>query len=483
MTEPIRSICIGIVGNDPQLESILQIIANKELISIFPEIKVRGIASAMGPFDQELIIELGAHVYSDCPEMLRAHPEINTLLVIEDNAELLTTLRREVPPSVSIIDPRVVAFLGEFIVQERFCPSCKTDLFAAQSMLRTVLNAVTDDILLIDTKRNILDVNKNVCTRLGQPREHFIGQPSWTAWGRQAVSWEGKKELDPFVRALKTGEKSEGVHSQINAQGNLQYYRIYVYPITDDHGTITSFLEMQRDISDRTHMEKRLQQSEKMAALGELAAYIAHEIRNPLVSIGGFAGSLLKTDSLPATILHKVQIIRDEAKRLDDILRGILNFAKPATQTKNTVNANLVVEETMQLMGMGCDKQGVKLAMHLASDIPHVQGQAEAIKQCLINVVKNGIESMDKGGALTIRTFFADPFVHVEVTDTGIGISKRNMEQIFNPFFSTKKEGSGLGLAMTKKIIEDMGGTVTLASRKGKGTRVELLLKSKQQKK
>ena len=477
MAEPASIIYIGIVGNDPKLETIVRTLASGELLSTFPEINILGIVGAAFPAHDKAPLFPDTRFFATAREMLSACPEINTLLIMEDNPHLVTTLRREVPPAISIIDPRVVSFLWEFIAQERFCPACRTDLFAARSMLRAVLDEVTDDILLLDTKRNILDVNKNVCTRLEQPREYFLGKPSWTAWGREAVSWDEKKDKDPFIQALATGKKSEGLQSRINALGKLQYYRIYVYPIADNNGTVTSFLEMRRDISDRTHIEKQLQQSEKMAALGELAAYIAHEIRNPLVSIGGFAGSLLKTESLPATILNKVQIIRDESERLDAILKGILNFAKPAPQTTDAVNANQIVEETMQLMGMGCDKQGVRLEMNLAPDLPLVLGRAEAIKQCLVNIVKNGIESMDKGGTLTVRTFFGNPFVHLEVTDTGTGISKENMEHIFNPFFSTKEQGSGLGLAMTKKIIEEMDGTVTLSSRKGKGTRVDLLLK------
>ena len=468
---------IGIVGNDPKLDMILESIANQEMASIFPEIRIKGIAGADPSPAQELLTRLNSRIFPSARKMFAACPEINTVVVIEDNPELLQTLRQSTPPAISIIDARVTAFLWEFIVHERFCPTCRTDLFTAKSMLRAVLDEVSDDILLVDTKRNILDVNKNVCTRLEQPRNFFLGKPSWTAWGHEDVSWDEKRNKDPFTAALATGKKSEGIHSRINAQGKLSYYRIYVYPIADAKGTISSFLEMRRDISDRTHMEKQLQQSEKMAALGELAAYIAHEIRNPLVSIGGFAGSLLKTQSLPETILNKVQIIRDESQRLDTILKGILNFARPAPQSKDTINANLIVEETMQLMGMGCDKQGIRLEMDLSPDLPKVQGRAEAIKQCLINLVKNGIESMEKGGTLTIRTFFSAPVVHLVIKDTGTGISKQDMEQIFNPFFSTKEQGSGLGLAMTKKIIEEMDGTVTLSSIEGKGTRVELLLK------
>ncbi len=467
---------IGIVGHHPQLKNFLRNCAEHAYGELSLEFDLTGIVASSRDIDASVCDDLGMDRVEDVASLLARRPETNVLAVLEDDSELLARVRSEIPPSVSLVDARVVSILEDLVSREKLSPTCQSDLSSVQSMLRALLDEVTDDILFVDTQGKILDVNKNVCDRLGRPREFFLGKPRESVWDGSMESWDDQDE-DPFDKALKTTAKSEGMHVHIDPQGTFSYYRIYVYPIVEKGSTVTSFLEMHRDISKRTHMEKQLQQSEKMAALGELAAYIAHEIRNPLVSIGGFAASLLKKDKLPESVQNKVQIILDESKRLDTILRGILNFSRPTPQKQDAVEVNRIVEETMQVMGMGCEKQGVRLKMELNRDLPSVHGRGEAVKQSLINVVKNAIESMHKGGELTVSTRDGDSYVSIEVTDTGTGIDEKDMEHIFSPFFSTKETGSGLGLAMTKKIIEETGGSVEVYSKKGQGTTMALLLR------
>ncbi|GAU08541.1 two-component system sensor histidine kinase NtrB [Desulfoplanes formicivorans] len=467
---------MGLVGKVSQIHEFIQRLDDHALQELFPEVFLTGVVVSEQDTDAALIRDQGIAISHDVPALLAHRPDTKMLVVLEDDPDLLARLRKRIPATLSLVDARTVSILRDFVTRETYCPSCQNDLSTARSMLRTLLDEVADDILFVDTDGNILDVNKNVCERLGQPRSFFLGKPRRMAWDQHTLSWD-EQDIDPFEQALRTSTKSEGMHVRIDRQGKLTYFRIYVYPILDDQSRVTSLLEMRRDISRRTHMEKQLQQSEKMAALGELAAYIAHEIRNPLVSIGGFAGSLLKMEELSPAALQKVQIILDESKRLDTILRGILNFARPTPHEHGMVEVNKIVEETMQVMGMGCEKQGVHLKLHLTRNLPPVHGRAEAIKQSLINVVKNGIESMGKGGELSVTTRDQGAYVSIEVVDTGTGIDTRHMEDIFNPFFSTKKNGSGLGLAMTKKVIEEIGGRIEVTSTKGQGTMVTLLLK------
>jgi PAS domain S-box-containing protein len=467
---------MGLVGTVSQIQAFIQRLDDHDLQELFPEICLTGVVVSRMDADAVMIRELDIPMCRDVSCLLDHRPDTNALVVLDDDPDLLVGLRREIPPTLSLVDARTLSFLKDFVAREKHCLTCQSDLSTAQSMLRTLLDEVTDDILFVDTRGNILDVNKNVCERLGQPRSFFLGKPRHRAWGQHTLSWD-EQDTDPFEQALCTATKSEGMHVRIDRQGRLTYYRIYVYPIVNQQSRVTSLLEMRRDISRRTHMEKQLQQSEKLAALGELAAYIAHEIRNPLVSIGGFAGSLLKMKELPPKALQKVQIILDESKRLDTILRGILNFARPTPHEHGKIEVNKIVEETMQVMGMGCEKQGILLKLNLSRNLAPVHGRAEAIKQSLINVVKNGIESMDKGGELGVSTSDQGAYVRIQVVDMGSGIDKQHMENIFNPFFSTKKNGSGLGLAMTKKVIEEMGGRIEVTSTKGQGTTVALLLK------
>jgi signal transduction histidine kinase len=137
---------------------------------------------------------------------------------------------------------------------------------------------------------------------------------------------------------------------------------------------------------------------------------------------------------------------------------------------------NRIVRDTMELMGLACESQGIEPVLNLADDLPLIKADPELIKQCLINLVKNAVEAMPGGGLLTVRTGLGPAHVILEVEDTGLGIPPEIRDKVFSPFFSTKGRGSGLGLAMIKKILDDLGGTVELASVPGIGTRVTLSL-------
>ena len=214
-----------------------------------------------------------------------------------------------------------------------------------------------------------------------------------------------------------------------------------------------------------------------MAAIGELSTYIAHEIRNPLFAIGGFARSLLRNGELNAESRDKVGIILEEARRLDGILKSILNFARPTDVGTRDVDVNHVAGETVQLMSIGCDHEGICLKTELSQGIAQAQGEPELLKQCLINMVKNSMEAIEgEDGCITLSTGMDGKFVFVRVEDNGKGIPNDVKLRVFNPFFSTKAEGSGLGLAMTKKIVEDVGGRIQLNSHDGVGTAVTIFL-------
>jgi signal transduction histidine kinase len=279
----------------------------------------------------------------------------------------------------------------------------------------------------------------------------------------------------PLERALARRELAEATLPHVDDEGRMHYTREYAYPIVEDNGAFTSVLFIRRDITNRTHMEQRLQQAEKLASIGELSTYIAHEIRNPLFAIAGFANALLREAHDDKT-RERLGIILEESQRLDSILKSILTFARPVESAPGQTDMNQVVRETMDLMGLACENQSILVDLSLADDAPLVKADPELIKQCLINLVKNSLEAMPGGGKLFVRTGLMAQHALLEVEDTGHGIPVELRDKVFSPFFSTKGKGSGLGLARIKKILDDLGGTVELVSIPGEGTRVALLL-------
>lgn len=215
---------------------------------------------------------------------------------------------------------------------------------------------------------------------------------------------------------------------------------------------------------------ERLLRSERFAAVGEAAAYVSHEIKNPLMVIGGFARQLERNPEVSQTASSKLRIIIDEVRRLENFLGELRDFTRPAPPFKQEADLNELVRDVAAMMGEATQEMGVKIETKLANTLPLVNFDANQMKQVLINLVKNALEATDSGGVITISTAAWEDQVRLSVTDTGKGIQPEIMPQIFNPFFTTKKTGTGLGLAVINKIIEDHNGAITVESSKDRGT-------------
>jgi PAS domain S-box-containing protein len=345
----------------------------------------------------------------------------------------------------------------------------------SQKLFALLVDQVDGDILILDESGIILDANRHAAESCGLKPADLVGKRSAELSQKCGFCFHDEQHCS-FQGARATGKQTEHTFTYVLPDGRARDVRNICYPVADAFGSPNLYLYWQRDITERHQMEQRLQQSEKMAAIGELSTYMAHEIRNPLFSIGGFANSLLRNPSLNEFAREKAGIIYDESRRLDAILTSILNFARPTQQAIGIFDAATVARQTVDLMCIGSEERGITVKVEIAEGLPKVSGNAENLKQCLINLVKNSLEAMPSGGALTVRARQEGPYVRLEVEDTGAGIAPDVQEKVFSPFYTTKHGGAGLGLAMTKKVIEEMRGKVELESALGRGSRISLLV-------
>lgn len=244
-----------------------------------------------------------------------------------------------------------------------------------------------------------------------------------------------------------------------------------------DHIAARSIWDLLQLQELRLKQVRRDAHAQRMAVLSEMSTYFAHEIRNPLMSIGGFAQSLLTGDGLKNDEGRKrVQIIVDEAKRLEEVLKNVWDLTRPLVIQKDPADLNRVVEEVLEMLRPDMNDAGIIVETALDPDIKPSRFDAHWIKQCCLNIMKNACESMPGGGRLNLGTERIWNFMIFRCRDTGHGIPENLMDEIFNPFFTTKTGALGLGLAMAKKIIEDHGGEIAVASPPGQGTSVEFRL-------
>lgn len=473
-----RDYTIGIVGSGPGFNSLLEIIHDESYREFMPGLRLAALAEPDHNLPKvEALAARGVKVYATHGEMLAAHPEIDILVELAGKRFKLKKLRDSLPEHISLIDHTAAVFLCSLHSIHQMGAQCEIHLDRQRALINTLINEVREDILVLDRQGRMVDMNKNVLQRLGLPRESLEGRACRDVpelCGQTSCSAESKE--CPFYATRQTRERAEALVTRVSPQGRLQYFRVYSYPIFDKSGALSHVLVMRRDITARTYKEKHQQQVEKLTVIGEMSTYLAHEIRNPIMAIGGFANSLLRNERLEPRDREKLQIIADETRRLDHMLTNILNFSKPATPTMGSTDLNQTVRAAVELMQVGYARPELVFDVVLDPHLPRVVGQEEALKQCVVSLLKNSIEAMPGGGTVSIRSALSGDFITLAVTDTGRGMGDKELANVFSPFYSTKHEGYGLGLAMIKKIVEEIGGHIEIVSTVGQGTTVTLNL-------
>jgi len=469
---------IGIIGSGPGTRALLDIIFIEFFQEFLPGMELVAASELLEQRDIDRFREINIPVYGSFEGMLEAHPEINLIVEMTGRPGMLPHLRKLVPESVSIMDHREVVFFCGLHDMAMVKRHYKNDLTQQRVLLQSIIDEIREDIFLLDKTGNVMDMNRIVRERAGAATADLLGKPCWQM-ARLPDGSNFCNQLDPvcpFHKTLLSGQKEETLVTRINRDGLLQYYRLYAYPILDMHGSMTHVMVMHRDITRRTQREKHQSQRDRLAVVGEMSTYLAHEIRNPLFAIGGFANSLLKSPHLDDKDREKVQILVDETKRLDRMLKSMLNFVRPSQTQTSAVDMVEVCRNAAELMSIGFGGHGYTIDVQCGEKIPPVIGDADSLRQCVINVLKNAIEAMPGGGQVGLRLGLEEAGVAVRITDTGIGMSPQELDKIFNPFYSTKPDGNGLGMPMIKKIVEEYGGRIELSSRPGQGTEVALFL-------
>ena len=289
------------------------------------------------------------------------------------------------------------------------------------------------------------------------------------------------KEIDRLVQMrplLLVQLRSEQFSSPIRRQLQQMTILLLVF-ILVAIGAVLSVLTLRGLKVSRVRIgriEKELQRSERMAALGKMAAGVAHELRNPLSSIKGLA-LLLKSKIKDETGgKETADILVGEVERLDRSIGELLDYAKPARLNRKSLKINTVVEKTVQLIAMDIKSQRISLKLDLADDLPGVSGDEDKLVQLFLNLLLNGLQAMESDGLLSVKSFLNDDYIAVVIADSGNGIAPENLPRIFDPYFTTRNDGTGLGLAMSAKIVDEHEGKIIVTSEQGKGSRVMVLL-------
>jgi two-component system, sporulation sensor kinase E len=340
-----------------------------------------------------------------------------------------------------------------------------------KGFLETVFNAIQEGIIVTDSNSRITYLNNAACELFGLKAEESVG-----------------KRLDERVRGLdwKSLIQSGGPVSrdmEIFYPQN-RFINFYIVPLviepraSEDKIDISSkevgHAMILRDITRSRRTEQQTIESERLNALTLLAAGVAHEIGNPLNSLNIHLQLMQRqADKLDgaarAELQESIDIARAEINRLDSIVTQFLRAIRPTRPQMHPENINTVVEEAVRFFASEIKDRDIVVEQELRSDLPLLQLDRDQMKQAFYNVIKNSLEAIKSRGILRIRTDMDESHVLIGFTDTGGGISAENLSRVFEPYFTTKTTGTGLGLLIVRRIVREHGGELSIESSEGKG--------------
>jgi len=339
-----------------------------------------------------------------------------------------------------------------------------------------IISSSTDMLALLDKRFNYLAVNKAYMEAFKLTPEQLVGNTVAKVFGEEFFNTVIKPNAD---RCLGGEEINYQDWFDFPAYGR-RYMDITYYPYYGEDNKIMGFAVNRRDITERKQveaekreLERKVQVTDRLASIGEMASGIAHEINNPLTGVVGFS-ELLMTKDLPEDLRKDVEVIYTGSKRVAGIVKGLLTFARQHKPERTYTDINEVIESTLTLKKYALETGNIEVSTSLDAELPWIMADAGQLQQVFMNIVINAETEMKQArgrGKLIIKTEQIDNTIRISFKDDGPGITKENIGKVFDPFFTTREvgEGTGLGLSLSHGIISEHKGALYVKSRLGKG--------------
>lgn len=340
------------------------------------------------------------------------------------------------------------------------------------NLRNSVLDSITDGFIAVSFQKKILYTNKIISDLIrvnterktsGTKLDAFVKEPEILAFMNKVID---KKK--------KNAEEEFNINNKLNGQ---RLIRVSCLNSKDFDGFIFCF----QDVTFFKRIKEEFKKNESLAAMTTMAAGVAHEIKNPLASISIYLQmleiKLLKQGSISVEDARKpLEVIKDEVDRINRIAVDF-NFAvKPVNAVMTPININDVVNKTANLVRPEMEERHISFKLRLSNSLPKIKADANLVEQALLNLLKNSIQAIDKkDGTLEINTYIDEDMVRLDVSDNGCGMSDVQKSRIFEPYFTTKETGTGLGLTLLYKIMKEHEGDVFVSSQEGEGSTFSLL--------
>ena len=444
---------------------------------------------------QELVGMLGAELYVDLGQRKAVQAALLSKGYIED---MELTLKKKDGTPVHVLGsstihkdqqgkPLRVESIWMDITERK---KAEESLRQSEEKLRVMFQTVAEGIVVTDLEGNILDVNEAAARQGGHSKEETTGRNLF-----EITSPKERARAMKNLKRLMTEEHHGPVeYAFLRKDGTEFPGEVNTCLIRDASGNPAGFIAVTRDITERKRMEAQLKEysenlerlvevrtreledaqeklvrTEKLAAIGQLAGGVGHELRNPLAAIKTSAYFLKMKlgNTAEEKVVKHLDMLENQVDACDKIINDLLDFSRPGRSNIGEVDINQVVQELVKTIGA---PENVEVSTSLAADPAKVMADSGQLERVFSNLISNAIQAMPGGGRLSLSTSRNGGFVKVKVADTGVGIPPENLDKVFEPLFTTRAKGTGLGLAIARALAERQGGIIEVESQVGKGT-------------
>jgi len=342
------------------------------------------------------------------------------------------------------------------------------ELRATKELLESLIENSVDGICITDMQGRVMRVNEAFKLIYGWTDDELIGS--------QALIFPKSMmyDLETICRQLQSGKKAIHFETTIQHQQRDQInVGLTVSPIRDADNHVVALTCIARDITERKRAEDFYRRADKLNVVGQLAAGLAHEIRNPLTSLRGFL-QLLQTDPIGKARFFNILI--SEVDRINTIVNELLQVAKPHEITFQYCSMETILQHVVNLLEAQAALNDIQIHVDVEGRLPFIMASELEMKQIFVNLIKNAMEAMPQGGNIHIKAEYKTDHILIRFVDQGIGMDEQCLQRLAEPFFTTKEKGMGLGLMMCYKIIEEHKGRIDISSLVGQGTTIDIRL-------
>ena len=510
MPDPTTSFRIALVGGEEFCKDVLE----KYLVARQLNDFAARIVAVADPDPQSpgilLAKKLGLVTVHDYHDLYEPQYQVKALVLMTPDEAILEDVLKTKPANIRLVAYQLSRLFWKAIDAEH------QKLRLRNEEIETILNSIQDFITVISPTMEIEETNQAFLEQIGYSKEEVIGRKCHDIFQKLNSPCDSKVMSCPLNKAIESRRPSQQVLTRVDREGRQYHVDVKIFPVLGNEGKISKFIEVSRDISDsrkqEEEMTRRLEKmvedrtrelkethskflhQDKMASLGKLSASVVHEINNPISGILNLV-MLMNRMMEGGTLQQKemdqfsqyLRLMEAETRRISRIVSNLLAFSRYSKMEFGIVNLNQLIEKTLFLNANLLKLHSIKVEENLDPDLPPLMGSEDRLQQVFMNLISNAAEAVEAGHgerrlSIVTKHLREKESVSVSFADTGVGIPQENLSKLFEPFFSTKKKGKGvgLGLSVAYGIIQEHGGSIQVQSEEGRGTTftVELPLKT-----